>query len=149
MLFFDPFRDLTPSVRSFTANTRQPAYTRQPGMPMDAYRDGDQVVLHLDLPGIDPASLDVTVDRGTMTIKAERRSEVAEGNRVLVSERAQGAFTRRLRLSEALDGDRTEARYDNGVLTVTIPVLEQAKPHRVEITSGGQPEANNSEPVAA
>jgi HSP20 family protein len=143
MLFFDPFRDFTPSARSLTVNGRSA------WMPMDAYRQGDQVVLTLDLPGIDPASLDVTVDQGTMTIKAERHSEVGEGNRVLVSERPQGTFTRRLRLSEALDGDGTEARYDNGVLTITVPVAEQAKPHRVEITTSSQPEANSSEPVAA
>ena len=104
MLFFDPSRDFTPSARSLTVNGRHA------WMPMDAYRQGDQVVLSLDLPGIDPASLDVTVDQGTLTIKAERHSEVGEGNRVLVSERPQGTFTRRLRLSEALDGDRTEAR---------------------------------------
>lgn len=143
MLFFDPFRDFSPAARSLTVNGRRP------WVPMDAYREGDQVVLRLDLPGIDPASLDVTVDQGTLTVKAERHSEVGEGNRVLVSERPQGTFTRRLRLSEALDGDRAEARYDNGVLTITLPVAEQAKPHRVEITTTSQPEANSSEPVAA
>ena len=141
MLFFDPFRDFTPSAHTVNG--------RRPSMPMDAYRQGDQVVLRLDLPGIDPASFDVTVDQGTLTVKAERHAEVAEGNRVLVSERPQGTFTRRLRLSEALDGDRTEAHYDNGVLTITVPVAEQAKPHRVEITTSSQPEANSSEPVAA
>jgi HSP20 family protein len=148
MLFFDPFRDFTPSAQSLA--TRPLAVNgRRPWMPMDAYRTGDQVVLRLDLPGIDPASLDVTVDQGTLTIKAERHSDTGEGNQVLVSERPQGAFTRRLRLSDALDGDRAEAHYDNGVLTVTVPVAEQAKPHRVEISTGSQPEADSSEPVAA
>jgi HSP20 family protein len=105
--------------------------------------------VNLDLPGIDPSSVDITVEKGTLTVKAERRWETADGSRVLVSERPQGAFTRRLRLGEALDGNRTEARYDNGVLTLTIPVAEQAKPRKVEITRGGEPKAVDSESVAA
>ena len=116
---------------------------------MDAYRQGDQVVVNLDLPGVDPESVDVTVEKDTLTIKAERRWDVAEGDRVLVSERPQGTFTRRLLLGEALDGERTEARFDNGVLTLTVPVAEQAKPRKVEITSGNGAEGIDQGSVAA
>jgi HSP20 family protein len=116
---------------------------------MDAFRQGDQVIVNLDLPGVDPASVDVTVEKDTLTIKAERRWEAAEGDRVLVSERPQGTFTRRLLLGEALDGDRTEARFENGVLTLTVPVAEQAKPRKVEITSGNGSEVSGQESVAA
>jgi HSP20 family protein len=130
LMRFDPFRD-------FDRLTRGVASSRSTGwISMDAYRQGDQVVVNLDLPGVDPGSVDVTVEKDTLTIKAERRWDVAEGDRVLVSERPQGTFTRRLLLGEALDGERTEARYDNGVLTLTVPVAEQAKPRKVEITSG-------------
>jgi HSP20 family protein len=130
LMRFDPFRD-------FDRLTRGVAGSRSTGwISMDAYRQGDEVVVNLDLPGVDPGSVDVTVEKDTLTIKAERRWDVAEGDRVLVSERPQGTFTRRLLLGEALDGERTEARYDNGVLTLTVPVAEQAKPRKVEITSG-------------
>jgi HSP20 family protein len=132
---FDPFRD-------FERLTRSAAGSRGTGwISMDAYRQGDQVVVNLDLPGVEPESVDVTVEKDTLTIKAERRWDVAEGDRVLVSERPQGTFTRRLLLGETLDGERTGARFHNGVLTLTVPVAEQAKPRKVEITSGNGPEA--------
>jgi HSP20 family protein len=140
---FDPFRDFDRLTRNVAVNSHRP------WMSMDAYRQDDQVVVNLDLPGIDPSSVDVTVEKGTLTVKAERHWENAEGSRALLSERPQGTFTRRLRLSDAFDGERTEAHYDNGVLTLTIPVAEQAKPRRVEITSGGEPKAVDSESVAA
>jgi HSP20 family protein len=143
MMRFDPFRD-------FDRLTRGVVSSRGTGwISMDAYRQGDQVVVNLDLPGVDPASVDVTVEKDTLTVKAERRWDVAEGDRVLVSERPQGTFTRRLLLGEALDGERTEARYDNGVLTLTVPVAEQAKPRKVEITSGNGPQPIDQESVAA
>jgi HSP20 family protein len=142
LMHFDPFRDFG-MTRSLTINGRQP------WMAMDAYRQDDHLVLQLDLPGVDPASVDVTFEKGTLTIKAERRSAVAEDSRVLVSERPQGTFTRRLALSENLDGEQTEARYDNGVLTLTVPVAEQSKPRRVEVVTASQPASTTSEPVAA
>jgi HSP20 family protein len=143
LMRFDPFRD-------FDRLTRGVAVNRGTGwISMDAYRQGDQVVVNLDLPGIEPDSVDVTVEKDTLTIKAERRWDVAEGDRVLVSERPQGTFTRRLLLGETLDGERTEARFHNGVLTLTVPVAEQAKPRKVEITSGSGAEGIEEESVAA
>jgi HSP20 family protein len=105
-------------------------------------------VVHLDLPGVDPDSVDVTVEKDMLIVKADRRWDVAEGDRVLVSERPQGTFTRRLLLNEHLDGEQTQARYDNGVLTLTVPVAEQAKPRKVEIMSG-EPQSAQTEPAAA
>jgi HSP20 family protein len=142
LMRFDPFRD-------FDRLTRGVSSRGTGWISMDAYRQGDQVIVNLDLPGVDPASVDVTVEKDTLTIKAERRWEVAEGERVLVSERPQGTFTRRLLLGEALDGERTEAHFENGVLTLTVPVAEQAKPRKVEIASGNGPKAVNEESVAA
>jgi HSP20 family protein len=143
LMRFDPFRD-------FDRLARGPVSSRGTGwISMDAYRQGDQVIVNLDLPGVDPASVDVTVEKDTLTIKAERRFEVAEGDRVLVSERPQGSFTRRLRLGEALNGEQTEAHFENGVLTLTVPVAEQAKPRKVEITSGNGATVTGEESVAA
>ncbi|MER6512521.1 Hsp20/alpha crystallin family protein [Nonomuraea sp. NPDC050227] len=102
-------------------------------MPMDGLRRDDDVVLRFDLPGIDPDSIEVTVDRGVLTVSARREEEIAENERLFVRERPMGTFTRRVYLSEHLDSDRIDAGYANGVLTVRIPVLERAKPRKVEI----------------
>jgi len=105
-------------------------------MPLDAYRDGDRFLVILDIPGIDPATIDLTVEKNVLSISAERRWERAEGVEVVVAERPQGSFNRQLFLGEGLDPDGIQATYDNGVLTVTVPVAEQAKPRKVEITQG-------------
>jgi HSP20 family protein len=105
-------------------------------MPMDAYRQEDQLVVHFDLPGVDPDSVDLTVEKNVLTVSAERRWDPPEDLRIVASERPQGTFNRQLFLGEGLDADKIEASYDNGVLTVTIPVAEQAKPRKVLISAG-------------
>jgi HSP20 family protein len=143
LMRFDPFRDVDPLTQGSWGN-------RQTCMPMDAYRRGDQVIVHFDLPGVDPASIDVTVEKDVLTVKAERCWEPREDDQVMVSERTQGSFTRQLFLGEGLDGDHIDARYDNGVLTLCVPVAEQAKPRKVEITTGnGTRPAIDAESVAA
>ena len=130
LMRFDPLRELDRLVQQTTGGTRTPV------MPMDAYRHQDRFVVHFDVPGVDPSSIDLTVERNVVTVSAERRWQPAEGDQVLVSERPQGSFSRQLFLGEGLDPDAIEAGYDNGVLTVSIPVAEQAKPRRVEIAGG-------------
>ena len=109
---------------------------------MDAYRRGDQFVVLLDLPGLDPGDIDLTVDRNVLTIRADRRSAGQEGDEVIVTERPQGTFSRQLLLGDTLDPERMQANYEHGVLTLTIPVAEQAKPRRIEVSSpaSDQPE---------
>jgi HSP20 family protein len=94
-------------------------------------------MVHFDLPGIDPASIDLTVEKNVLTVSAERHWEPEEGNQVVVAERPQGRFSRQLFLGEGLDPDGIEATYDGGVLTVQVPVAEQAKPRKVQVTAGG------------
>ena len=106
---------------------------RTAGARLDAYRDGDAFHIDIDLPGVDPAGIDVTVDRRVLTVRAERVRAAGDDVRRLVTERPTGAVGRRLVLSESLDTDRLEARYDNGVLTLTIPVAERAEPRKVEV----------------
>ncbi|MGI5237386.1 Hsp20/alpha crystallin family protein [Dactylosporangium sp. CA-139066] len=101
--------------------------------PLDAYRDGDTFFVEIDLPGVDPASIDATVDGNVLTVKAERKRAEREGVRRIVTERATGAVTRRLILGDALDTDRLAASYDAGVLTLSIPVAEKARPRKIEI----------------
>lgn len=130
LMRFDPFEELDRLAGSARS-------ARRPVMPMDAYRHGDQFVVSFDLPGADPDSVDLTVEKDVLTVRAERNWRPQEGDEVLVSERPQGSFTRQLFLGEGLDSDRIEARYEQGVLTVTIPVAERAKPRKVAVATGG------------
>jgi HSP20 family protein len=131
---FDPYRD----VDRMTEEVFRP--TRPWPMPMDAYRRGDEFVVNLDVPGVDPSTIDLTVERNTLTVTAERAWVRPEGDEVHIAERPQGKFSRQLLLGESLDTDRIAARYDQGVLTITIPVAEQSKPRKVEIAGAGEPE---------
>jgi HSP20 family protein len=130
LMRFDPFRDLDRVAQMLTQGTGP---VRPAMMPMDAYRDGDRFVIQFDLPGVDPNSIDLTVEKNVLTVRAERTPQPAEGRDVLVAERPQGAFTRQLFLGESLDTDHIQATYDQGVLTLTIPVQEQAKPRKVTV----------------
>jgi HSP20 family protein len=134
---FDPFRD-------FDRLTEQLLGARGVrSMPMEAYRRGDQFLIHLDLPGVSPDDVDLTLERNVVAIRAERRSPRQEGDEVLIDERPQGTFTRQLFLGDNLDAGRMEASYELGVLTITIPVAEQAKPRRVQIAA----ESREPQPV--
>ncbi|HLV72549.1 HSP20 family protein [Actinomadura hallensis] len=105
-------------------------------MPMDGIRRAEDVVLRFDLPGIDPDSIEVTVDRDVLSVTAHREEEIGDGERPFVRERRMGTFARRVRLPDHLDADGVEAAYDNGVLAVRIPVLEKARPRRIAIQHG-------------
>src|SRR6201996_8367289 len=98
------------------------------GMPMDAVRRDGEVALRFDLPGVDPASIDVTVDRGVLTVTANRHEEYAENDKLVIRERITGTFTRRVHLSDDLDSAAVEASFNDGVLSVRIPVAEKAQP---------------------
>lgn len=126
----DPFRELDRVAQQLWGNARPSV------MPMDAYRKDDQFLVHFDLPGVEPATIDLTVEKNVLTVRAERPAAGAEGAEVLVAERPSGTFTRQLFLGETLDTDHIEAHYDAGVLTLAIPVREAAKPRKVEITAG-------------
>jgi HSP20 family protein len=132
--FFEPFRDpareLDRLMSIAASGTRAPL-----GMPLDVYRDDDgSYHIDLDLPGVDPASIDVTVDSGTLTIQAERTPAYRESQQVIVAERSQGSFARQLSLGEGVDSDNLTAAYTDGVLHVTIPASPRSQPRKVEIT---------------
>ncbi|TDD46445.1 Hsp20/alpha crystallin family protein [Nonomuraea terrae] len=105
-------------------------------MPMDAVRRPGEILLRLDVPGVDPGSIEVAVDRGVLSVSARREESYGKDDGVFVRERASGTFTRRIHLSEHLDADRVEAAHDNGVLTVRVPVRERARPRKIDITGG-------------
>lgn len=133
LMRWDPFRELD----RLSDQTWTGLRSRQAVMPMDAYRHGDQFIVHFDLPGVDPSSVDLTIEKNVLTVSAERSWQKGEGDEVVVSERPQGSFSRQLFLGEGLDPDGVAASYEQGVLTVTVPVAEKAKPRKVEISSNG------------
>ena len=124
LMRFDPFAE-------FDRVNREIWGGRTAAMPVDAYKLGDRFYLHFDMPGIDPDSIDITVEKQTLTVSAERTWKPAEEATVLVSERPQGAITRRFFLGDGLDTEGIEAGYDHGVLTVMVPIAEQAKARKI------------------
>jgi HSP20 family protein len=139
----DPFRELD----RWAGHVWGGAFSGS-AVPMDAYRRGDSVVVNFDLPGVDPGSIDVTVERNVLTVKAERPGSHEKDDEVLVAERRAGQFTRRLLLGQSLDTDRVEANYDRGVLSLSIPVAEKAKSRRIEIGLSGTPAIEGSAQAA-
>jgi HSP20 family protein len=130
VLRFDPFRDLDRLAGQLLgqAESRGPRF-----MPIDVYRSGDHYVLHADLPGVDPGSIEASVDSGVLTVRAERTARSEDGVEWLASERPAGTFLRQLQLGEGFDVEHITATYENGVLTLTLPIAEQAKPRRIEV----------------
>lgn len=114
--------------------------TRMLQMPIDAYRRGDTFIVHVDVPGVDPEKVDLMIEHDTLTVSAERVWTEQQGDEVLVSERPQGTFVRRLLLGSGLDTDHIGAHCDRGVLTIRIPVASQGRARKVEITPGPRAE---------
>jgi HSP20 family protein len=137
LMRFDPFREIAyRELDRMSQGLSNQGGAQQRSMPIDAYRDGDRFVINLDLPGVDPASIDITAEKNVLTVRAERNWQPADGQEVVVTERPQGVFTRQFFLGESLDLERISASYDHGVLTLVVPVAEQAKPRKVEVAVG-------------
>ncbi|MFI5500910.1 Hsp20/alpha crystallin family protein [Nocardia asteroides] len=131
----DPFRDLDRWTQQAFGTAAQPT-----AMPMDAWREGDEFFVEFDLPGIDPDSLDLDVERNVVTVRASRQG--LDANRSMIAaERPRGVFSRQLFLGESLDTDRIRADYRDGVLRLSIPVAEKAKPRKIEIVRDREPAA--------
>ena len=143
LIRFDPFREFDRLTEQLVSTA-----TRVPrGFPMDAYRRGDQFIVEFDLPGVEPESIDLTVEKNVLSVRSERRFEPREGDDVVVAERPHGTYTRQLFLGDTLDSENVQANYEHGVLTLTIPVAETAKPRRVQV--GGGQDAQTIEPLTA
>ncbi len=141
---YDPFAATSAAFRALDQLTgRSGSMTARPlsGMPMDAYRVGDNFVAHFDLPGVDPGSIDVSVEGNQLTVTAERSVPQLENAEWAVSERPYGQYTRQLVLGRSLDTDRLEASYHDGVLTISIPVAEKARARKVQVTRADAPTA--------
>jgi HSP20 family protein len=142
LLRFDPFRELDRITEG-----RMPRSSAL--LPMDAYRRGNHVIAHIDLPGVPADGVEIEVERNVLTVTATRSVDRTEGDEIIVGERPHGEFRRQLFLGETLDPNRVEAEVTDGVLTLRIPVAETAKPRRITVgtggSSGGAIEASSSE----
>jgi HSP20 family protein len=127
----DPFRELDRLTQQMFNTTG--TWSRPTAMPMDAYQSGDEFVVAFDLPGVDPAAIDLDVERNVLTVRAERRPVTGEQVEMQVAERPLGAFSRQLFLGDTLDTEHIAASYEAGVLTLRIPVAEKAKPRKITI----------------
>ncbi|WP_329000036.1 Hsp20/alpha crystallin family protein [Kribbella sp. NBC_00709] len=132
----DPFREFDRLAQQVLGSQAPGTWSRPTAMPMDAYRQGDQYVVSFDLPGVSPDAIELDVERNVLTVKAERRPlELGDDVEMQVAERPLGVFSRQLFLGDTLDADRIAARYEGGVLTLRIPIAEQAKPRKISIAS--------------
>jgi HSP20 family protein len=130
----DPFRDFDRLAQQFLSNPG--TWSRPSAMPLDAYRSGNEYVIAFDLPGVAPDAIELNIERNVLTVRAERRpNPVGEDVEMQVAERPLGVFSRQLFLGDTLDTEKVSASYDAGVLTLRIPVAEQAKPRRIEIAN--------------
>lgn len=134
----DPFRELDRWTQQVMGTAARPAV-----MPMDAWREGDKFIVEFDLPGVNADSLDLDVERNVLTVRAER-PELDQNREMVSAERPRGVFSRQLFLGENLDTEKIEAAYHDGVLRLTIPVAEKAKPRRIEISHDGHQTAINA-----
>ena len=124
----DPFRELDRLTQQVFGTAARPA-----AMPMDAWQEDGQFVVAFDLPGVDIESVDLNVERNVLTVRAERKDPTGPDTELIASERPRGVFSRQLILGDTLDTENVKASYDLGVLTLRIPVAEQAKPRKIEI----------------
>jgi HSP20 family protein len=130
----DPFRDFDRLTQQLLGTTNRPVV-----MPMDAWREGDRFVIELDMPGVSPESIDLDVERNVLTVSAERVSRNGDWE-MLASERPRGRFSRQLVLGDNLDLERIEASYEGGVVRLTVPVAEKAKPRKIQLNTGSDTE---------
>jgi HSP20 family protein len=125
----DPFRELDRLSQQILGTSTRPAF-----MPMDAWRDGDVFRVEFDLPGVDPESVDLDIERNVLTVRAERPVAEVTGEQI-AGERPRGVFSRQLILGDNLDLDKINANYRNGVLKLEIPIAEKAKPRKISLTT--------------
>ena len=147
---YDPFASTSSVFRALDQLTgRGGTTTARPlaGMPMDAYRVGDNFVAHFDLPGVDPGSIDLSVEGTTLTVSAERSVPQLENAEWSIAERPYGSYTRQLVLGRSLDTDRLEASYHDGVLSISIPVAEKARARKIQVTRADTPASVESRTI--
>jgi HSP20 family protein len=131
--FSEPFRQMDRLASQLLSGARMPM-----GMPMDVWESEDGYHVALDLPGMDPESVEITCERNMLLIRAERQADYGEDQSVLVAERPQGSFTRQLHLGDGVDSEHVRAEYHEGVLRLTVPRTQSAQPRRIEVQTSSR-----------
>lgn len=129
----DPLRDVDAVLERLAGRGRTVSGTAS--MAMDAYRRGDNIWVHLDLPGVSAESIDVDLERNVLTVSASREWPSRQEDQMIVSERHQGSYTRQVHLGDSLDAERIEANYVDGVLTLCIPIAARAQPRKITVNT--------------
>jgi HSP20 family protein len=129
LLRFDPFRELDRLSEEALGGRQRSAV-----VPLDAYREGERFFVRVDLPGVDPSSIDLTIEKNVLTLRAERPFPGTDGQEWVLAERPHGTFSRQLFLGDTLDVTAMTARYEHGVLFLEIPVAERAKPRKIQVS---------------
>jgi HSP20 family protein len=136
----EPFTEVNRLAQQLFGASQTGTWSRPTAMPVDSYRNGDEFVIAFDLPGVDKDAIEIDVERNVLTVKAERRPlPLGEQAVAQMSERPLGVFARQLFLGDALDTDRIDATYDNGVLVLRIPIAERAKPRKIAVAGPQEP----------
>ncbi len=139
---WDPFGDAESSpMRLFQdAVSRllsEPPASRPWAPPVDIFETENELVVKADLPDVDQKDIDINVENGTLTLKGERRFEKKTDNQGYHRiERSYGSFVRYFGLPDSVDTEKVRAEYKNGVLTVTLPKKEAAKPRAIKVEVG-------------
>ncbi|ALG83953.1 Hsp20/alpha crystallin family protein [Gordonia phthalatica] len=141
MLGFDPFSEVDALARGLLTGQQSGTLRTPRFMPMDLYKVEDHYLLTADLPGVDPGSIDVSVDNGVLTLSAQRSLTSDDSVKWLASERFAGTYRRQVTLGEGIDTAAISAQYNNGVLTVSIPIAEKAKPRKIAVEHASEPQA--------
>jgi HSP20 family protein len=133
---WDPFAEVDRMFELLSGRgSAGPGQPASRGMPMDVYRDGDKYVVEMDLPGVDPSSIDINIDRNLLTVTAEGRSKHEQADEVVVCERRHVRYRRQLYLGESVDTDKVNASYNDGVLRLEIPISKEQRPRKIEVTT--------------
>lgn len=135
----DPFREIDRLTQQVFGSSARPV-----AMLLDAWKEDDSFIIEFDLPGVQPDSIDLDIERNVLTVRAERKPRTGDDTEVIAAERSYGVFSRQLILGDSLDAEKVQADYNAGVLSVRIPVLEETRPRRIEITNGGQKQEINA-----
>lgn len=143
---WDPFRDVV-SLREAMNSLLQDSFVRPSGglsgtpqgsFPLDVSETENEFVLHAQLPGVKPEEVQITVHNDTVLIRGETKSqEEKKGETWHLRERRFGSFQRAVNLNAPIDADKANAQFEHGVLTLTLPKAEAAKPKQIKVGASG------------
>jgi HSP20 family protein len=133
----DPFRELASFFQSFEPSGKEQLTAGNFVPPVDVYEDEQNLVLKLEVPGVDEGDINVSVENNTLTIQGERKFEKEEKEENFHRiERRYGSFLRTFKLPSTVDAEKVEASYEKGILKITLAKRAEAKPRQIKVGNG-------------